>query len=140
MVHLPTEKHFRMVFRIVQELQRQHKDEGLIADSEYKFEKNYKPLISILEFGIPSRNYDFFDNISYVFRDLNNGHHLSDGNKRYAFQFTLTFLKLNDYLMLAKKSERYNFCIRLSMEELDIPTIKMWLITHTKEIGTDSID
>ena len=82
------------------------------------------------------KEYDFFESISYVFRDLNNGHYLSDGNKRYAFYFTLTFLKLNGYSISARKSEKYDFCKRLSTDELDVPTIKMWLTKHTKRIDT----
>jgi len=61
-------------------------------------------------------------------------HPFVDGNKRTAMLTALTFLEINGAAFNAVQGELEDFAVKVATEHLDIPTIAMWLKSHSKKV------
>lgn len=62
------------------------------------------------------------------------GHPFIDGNKRTGYQLGRLLLQEGGYEVNASEDERYDMVIRIATGQMEVETIKEWLIAHSRPI------
>jgi death-on-curing protein len=73
------------------------------------------------------------DKSAAIFESIIINHPFIDGNKRMAYAFMQILLIEDDIILHASEDEKYKFVITASKGDMNIESIREWILNHIKE-------